>query len=374
MIRGPKAGGERRLEIDPDVRRARTPPRDLYFDPAWFEQQRERVFARTWQFASQEHGLEATGRVRPFVYMPGCLDEPLLLARDTHGVLRCMSNVCTHRGNAIVEGEWEVPFLRCRYHGRRFHLDGTFAYMPCFEGVENFPSERDYLQNVPIAAWRGLVFCSLTPAVPANDVVAEVERRVGMLPVTDWKFDSAWGRDYEFDANWALYLENYLEGFHIPFIHDGLTEKLDVKNYRYENFAHGTLQVGIASANEPAFDLPKGHPDFGQRIGAYYFWLFPTTLLNIYPWGLSLNVLQPLSPTRTRVRFLRFVTDASKLDSGAGSSLHQVEMEDEAVVVNCQKGMASRLYRGGRYSPVHETGTHHFHRLLANWMAGGTGL
>jgi hypothetical protein len=61
MIRGPKAGGERRLEIDPDVRRARTPPRDLYFDPAWFEQQRERVFARTWQFASQEHGLEATG-------------------------------------------------------------------------------------------------------------------------------------------------------------------------------------------------------------------------------------------------------------------------------------------------------------------------
>jgi choline monooxygenase len=374
MMRGSRQGGDRRLEIDPDVRRARTPPRDLYFDPQWFELQRERVFARAWQFASQEHGLEATGRVRSFTLMPGCLDEPLMLARDSHGVLRCLSNVCTHRGNLIVEGEWEVPFLRCRYHGRRFHLDGTFAFMPCFEEVENFPSERDYLPNVPIAAWRGLVFCSLAPAVAANDVIAEVERRIGALPVTNWTFDASWSREYEFDANWALYLENYLEGFHIPFIHDGLSEKLDVKNYRYENFAHGTLQIGIAGENEPAFELPADHPDFGRRVGAYYFWLFPTTLLNVYPWGLSLNVLEPRSPTRTRVRFLRFVADASKLDTGAGSSLDRVELEDEAVVANCQKGMMSRLYGGGRYSPVHETGTHHFHRLLASWMAGGVGI
>src|SRR5262245_42073010 len=195
---------ERRFEIDPDVRKARTPPRDLYFDPYWFELQKERVFARTWHYASQELGLEAPGRVRSFTHLPGCLDEPLLLARDPHGVLRCLSNVCTHRANLIVEGEWEVTTLRCRYHGRRFHLDGTFAYMPCFEGVEHFPSERDYLQSVPVAAWRGLLFTSLQPAVEAKDVVAAVERRIGTLPAISWVYDSASVRDYEFDANWAL--------------------------------------------------------------------------------------------------------------------------------------------------------------------------
>ncbi len=365
---------ERKIEIDPDVRKARTPPRELYFDPHWFEVQRERVFLRSWLFASHAQGLEGPGRVRPFTLLKGCLDEPLLLARDTHGTLRCLSNVCTHRGNMIVEGEWELANLRCRYHGRRFHLDGTFAYMPCFEGVEHFPSDRDYLPSVPVAEWRSVLFTSMQPAATSNEVIAEVERRIGMLGVTDWKFDTSFGRDYEFDANWALYLENYLEGFHIPFIHEGLTAKLDVKNYRYENFAHGTLQLGLANDDEPAFELPKGHPDYGQRIGAYYFWLFPTTLLNVYPWGLSLNVLEPLGPTRTRVKFLRFVTDATKLERGAGADLHRVEMEDEAVVLNTQVGMRSRLYRGGRYSPQHETGTHHFHRLLASWMNGGVGV
>lgn len=359
---------ERKFEIDPDVRRARTPPREFYFDPYWFELTKERVFTRTWHYASQEMGLEANGKMRPFTYLPGAIDEPLLLARDSHGILRCMSNVCTHRGNLIVEGEWEVPFLRCRYHGRRFHLDGTFAYMPCFDGVEHFPSERDYLPKVPVAAWRGLLFASLQPSVAANDVIAFVEKRLAGLEVLNWRYDSASIRDYEFDANWALYLENYLEGFHIPFIHEGLNAKLDSKNYRYENFESGTLQLGIAGPDELAFDLPPTHPDAGLRVGAFYFWLFPCTLLNVYPWGLSLNAIQPLSPTRTRVRFVRFVHDARKLEQGAGSSLHQVEMEDEAVVLNTQVGMRARLYRGGRYSPVHETGTHHFHRLLAQWL------
>jgi choline monooxygenase len=359
---------ERRIEVDPELKKARTPPKELYFHPQWFELQRERVFARSWHFISPASGLETPGRVRPFTLLPGVIDEPLLLARDTKGVLRCLSNVCTHRANLIVEGEWELPFLRCRYHGRRFHLDGTFAFMPCFEGVADFPSDRDYLQNVPVAAWRGLVFAGLAPATPADAMIGEVERRLAGLGITDWKFDASWGRDYEFDANWALYLENYLEGLHIPFIHESLNSKLEHREYRYVNFEHGTLQIGIASDGEPAFELPPDHPDHGERVGGYYFWLFPTTLLNVYPWGLSINVIQPLAPTRTRVRFLRFVAHEELLGKGAGSDLHRVEMEDEAVVLNTQIGVRSRLYRGGRYSPQHESGVHHFHRMLATWL------
>jgi choline monooxygenase len=104
------------------------------------------------------------------------------------------------------------------------------------------------------------------------------------------------------------------------------------------------------------------------RVAAYYWWLFPNLMFNIYPWGLSVNVVQPLGLARTRVLFRSFVADASLLGQGAGGALDPVEMEDEAVVLSVQRGIRSRLYGTGRYSPQHERGTHHFHRLLAQAM------
>ncbi len=103
-------------------------------------------------------------------------------------------------------------------------------------------------------------------------------------------------------------------------------------------------------------------------MAAYYFWLFPNLMLNFYPWGLSVNIVRPLGPTRTKVSFRYFVADESKRDEGAGAGLDRVELEDEGIVEQVQRGVESRLYDRGRYSPTGEIGTHHFHRLLAAFM------
>ena len=105
-------------------------------------------------------------------------------------------------------------------------------------------------------------------------------------------------------------------------------------------------------------------------MAAYWWWLFPATMLNLYPWGLAVNVVQPLSPTRTRVRYLTFVGDASLGGRGAGGDLDRVETQDEAVVQSVQRGLRSRVYRSGRYAPRHERGVHHFHRMLADALRG----
>jgi hypothetical protein len=55
-------------------------------------------------------------------------------------------------------------------------------------------------------------------------------------------------------------------------------------------------------------------------------------------------------------------------DKGVGADLHKVEMEDEEVVESVQRGVSSRLYDRGRFSPRREVGTHHFHHLLAQYM------
>jgi choline monooxygenase len=104
-------------------------------------------------------------------------------------------------------------------------------------------------------------------------------------------------------------------------------------------------------------------------MAGWYFWLFPNLMLNFYPWGLSVNVVKPLGPERTRVSFLTYVHDESLRGTGAGGDLHRVEMEDEEVVESVQRGVRSRLYDRGRYSPRRETGTHHFHGLLARVLS-----
>ena len=174
--------------------------------------------------------------------------------------------------------------------------------------------------------------------------------------------------DHAVRANWALYTENYLEGFHIPFVHPSLNAVLDFGDYTTELFPRSSLQLGIAKKDEACFELPPGSPDHGKRVAAYYWWIFPNLMFNFYPWGLSLNVVRPDGVDRCTVSFLTFVRDASKLGSGAGVGLDQVEKEDEEVVEAVQKGIRSRAYTQGRYSVTREQGTHHFHRLIAELM------
>jgi choline monooxygenase len=91
-------------------------------------------------------------------------------------------------------------------------------------------------------------------------------------------------------------------------------------------------------------------------------------MLNYYPWGLSINIIRPLAKDLTKVSFITYVSDHSKLDKGAGSGLDRVEREDEAIVEMVQRGMQSRFYSRGRYSPKREQGVHHFHSLLTKFL------
>jgi len=188
------------------------------------------------------------------------------------------------------------------------------------------------------------------------------------LPLNEFAFHPELSKEYHVKAHWALYCENYLEGFHIPFVHSGLNAVIDYGEYTTELFQYSSLQLGIAKADDDCFDLPPTSKDYGKNIAAYYFWVFPNMMFNFYPWGLSVNIVQPLAIDHTKVSFLTHIWKEEKYNHGAGSNLDKVEMEDEEVVQNVQKGIGSRFYQHGRYSVTREQGTHHFHRLIAEFM------
>jgi choline monooxygenase len=360
-----------RYSVDADITAATTLPGSFYTDPAAFADLREQVFARTWQWIGALDDVRDNGTLAPRDLLPGFFDEPLLLARDAAGMLRCLSNVCTHRGNILVNAPCKADQIRCGYHSRRFDLAGKMVFMPEFVGVKDFPTAKDDLAPVPFGEWRGHGFAAIDPTLPLDAVLGELDAFVGWMGMERFVHRPERDRDFEVAANWALYVENYLEGFHIPFVHAELNRVVDYGSYDTELLRYANVQVALAKPGESAFAIPKGARDAGRPIAAYYAWIFPNLMLNFYPWGLSVNVVEPIAIDRTRVRFRAFVGDASKLEHGAGAGLDRVEAEDEAIVAAVQRGVRSRFYGRGRYSPTRERGVHHFHRLLCESLAAG---
>ena len=347
--------------IDADIRQARTLPSRFYTDPEQFNRLKS-VFSG-WQFAAHSSEL-AAHTIQPLEHIEAINGESMILVQGDE--TRCMSNVCTHRGMRLALEPCTKKSLQCRYHGRTFNLDGSFRHMAEFEQVYNFPDEGDDLPQFPLKQWMGMFF---TAQGEGMDLPWKMlEERLGFLNPESFTHDETRDRDHSVDANWLLYVDNFLEGFHIPYVHPELNQALDYSGYVTETFDGGVIQIGKAMEGDVKFDLPAGHPDEGQDIAAYYLWLFPNMMFNFYPWGLSLNIVVPVSHNSCRVLYRGYVRDAELANKGAGSVLDIVEDQDQWVIEEVQRGMESSVYDRGRYSPTKEQGVHHFHRMLARFL------
>ena len=354
------------FEVHANIAEAKTIHTAVYHDADVFQVLLEKIFVPSWQFIASCDELPTEDYYFPFSFLPPLLDEPLVAVKNTVGNFDCFSNVCTHRGNLLaIEACTSKHGLVCKYHGRRFSADGKMVFMPEFKEVQNFPSSNDDLPRFPIHQWGNWLFTSLAAQSSPPPAYEWMSKRLGFLHFDQFRYDASRDSSFTIHANWALYCENYLEGFHIPFVHASLNQVLDFGSYETITQDDGILQIGYAKEGELCFDLPADHPDYGKNVAAYYYFVFPNLMFNFYPWGLSLNIVAPLSVDQTRVTFKTYILDDHKYNQGAGSDLSTVEMEDEAIVENVQKGTQSRVYQHGRYSVTRETGTHHFHRLLA---------
>ena len=345
--------------IAADIRLARTLPSRFYHDESIFKSLLS-VF-NGWQYAVHKSELEINS-IMPIEHIESITGEPTILVKGSD--VKAMSNICTHRGMRLVTRPCTKTNLQCEYHGRTFNLDGMMKHMPEFEQAIGFPSGSDNLHEFQLNIWKGLYFISQNSE--QDHAILELNNRFDFLDIESFTHDQSRDRDHTISANWMLYVDNYLEGFHIPFVHPELNQTLDYSGYTTEIFEGGVLQIGKASQGDVKFDLPHNHPDYGQDIAAYYLWLFPNMMFNFYPWGLSVNIVIPVSPSETRVIYRGYVKDESLAQEGAGSILDTVEIQDQEIIEQVNKSMRSKVYDRGRYSPTREQGVHHFHRIISS--------
>lgn len=352
-------------KVNPDIKYAETLPSSFYRDKDKFIAISDKLLSSSWQMVGDENLFAGDNNIIPISFYDDVISEPLLLIRQENNIIKCLSNVCTHRGNLLINKPTKSNKLLCGYHGRKFHLDGKFESMPEFENAKDFPRSCDHLTDIPLEKWNQFLFINLNNNLDFSSISSALNERVGFLPIKSFTKDPTRSKDYIVKAHWALYCDNYLEGFHIPYVHPALNQAVEYGSYETVIYDYCNLQIGYSKNETESFELHEGHPDYGKKVAAYYYWVFPNLMLNFYPWGMSVNIIQPIDHETTKVSFISYVFDESKIDSSAGALLDAVEMEDELVVQDVQKGIQSRFYSTGRFSPSKEKGVHHFHSLIS---------
>jgi choline monooxygenase len=357
--------------IDPDIARAWTLPSSLYTDASVFAEEKERIFARTWQVVGHASQVANPGDY----FTTNLVGEPLLFVRGADGGLRGFYNVCRHRAGPPAEGCGSRKLFRCGYHGWTYGLDGALISATEAEGVEGFRVEDFALAPVQTEEWFNLIFANLQPdAPPLLESLGELPSQTEKFPFTEMKLFER--RTYEMKCNWKTYVDNYLEGYHLPSVHPGLNRELDYNAYVVEPYARHVRQFSPIRGAQPGDATPRRYQQAREdssssSLTTDYFWIFPNWMLNCYPDNVSLNIVLPVEPERTLAIFEWYLPEKDYASPTAKASVDfsdQIQMEDVAICEAVQKNLRSRSYTRGRFSVKQEKGVHAFHRMYAEAM------
>ncbi|HUJ57515.1 MAG TPA: SRPBCC family protein [Kofleriaceae bacterium] len=367
--------------VDDDIRRAEGLPAAAFVERAFLERELGTLFARAWQIVPESgddpRSLDEQVAARGARVPVTVLGRPLFLQRGwDDDVLRAFPNSCTHAWFPLVLGASRGPTLVCGQHGRRFDCAGRFVSQQGFAAMEGFPRACDHLTALPVAAWRRLTWLSLDPAARAF-ALPEVDASLAAMPALPARM-SAETRDVA--GNWKQHAANYLDHFHIGFVHrapGGLADAIDLASYTTELYEGSVLQWvyardpgdGFAPAQLPA----RFHDPAGRRVFALWWFVFPNVALSFYPWGLSVNVYSPIvdRPDATRFIWYQYAIDRelhAERDRRWLSA--QVDAEDVDALAQVSRGLRSGLAPRGRFAPEHERGVHWFHRRVAREVWG----
>lgn len=331
-----------------------------YVDAARLARERDLVFARSWQLAAHQGQLANVGDH----VVADVAGREVLVLRHPDGGLRAFHNVCRHRAGPLATGCGSgMKQISCRYHGWTYTLDGVLRSAPEMQDARDFDLGSVRLHPVRVQAWQGLVFVALSPQVPPfAEVFNGIAERIHPVDLGVLRFLRRVA--YEIDCHWKVYVDNFLEGYHLPHVHPGLSRVLDYRAYDTEVFDWHSLQ------HSP---LRNAQGIYGDGEAWYYF-AYPNTMLNIMPGRLQTNRVVPLGERRCRVEFDYYYADdpaARARIEGDERFSDEIQAEDIAICEAVQRGLASGVYEPGRLCPKREAGVWHFHNLLRRAYAAG---
>lgn len=345
-------------KFEPGLSRASTLPSYWYFDSRIFKDEKEKVFYKTWQLVGREEQVKEQGQY----FTATICDEPIVVVRGNDSCLRVFSNVCRHRAGLVATGEGRRKTLQCNYHGWTYNLEGKLNATPEFDGVECWNKEDVCLPEFKVETWAGLIFVNLDNS--CEPLSRTLEDLPSLIKLNMSQMKLAARKEWLIDCNWKTYVDNYLEGYHIPIIHPALHRELDYANYVVETKSFYSIQHSPLRKDTPGRLRVSDNKEENQ---AQYFWIFPNLMLNVYYDNFSTNLIVPLSPEKTLTVFEWYFLEPEKNQEKINGTVEfsdEIQIEDIGICETVQRNLHSRTYTNGRYSVKRENGVHHFHGLL----------
>ena len=374
------------MNVDKDIAKAEGLPARVFTDPAILELELETIFKKNWLLVPESSAEDARTDARPWderLKQRGArapltmLDRPLYLQRGwKDSKLRLLPNVCTHAWYPLTAGEGRSEKLICAQHGRQYDAAGKCLSQPGFPpkaGV--FPRACDHLTEFETKTYGPLLFtCFGGPELPLEKITDKIDESIGALPIEKLKRRPQKSEFREVDGNWKQHAWNYMDKFHVQFLHKapgGLADAIELASYKTELHEGCSLQWAFAKDPDSGFDpdfLPARLRAPGKTVFALWWFIYPNLTLNFYPWGLSVNSYEPIPgrPDKSLFRWYSWSWDDKKMNEREKCWLsEQVDTEDVEAMTLVRRGARSGLAPRGRFSATEETGPHWFHHAVS---------
>jgi choline monooxygenase len=350
-------------------------PGHVYTSPEFFALERDLTFSRNWVCAGVIDDLPAPGDILP-IDIAGI---PLLLVHGQDGQIRAFHNICRHRGARLVSAPTRRNAVVCPYHAWAYALDGKLQRTPSFCGPDQsthpgFDADKHGLLPVRCERWHRLLFVNLDPN--AKSLLDHIAPLVARWKAYDFSLLRHGGSQrWELKANWKLAVENFVERYHLPFVHPTLNSVSSVKHTLHITDGEGFVGVGSRNfaAPQPAGKELPTFPGLNaeQSTRAEYVELFPNVMIGVHYHHVYAFILTPVAVDQTLERFeFFFVGDEAMTPHYAETREKMIDLirlvngEDIDIVQRLHAGCTSPAMQGSVFSPVMEDTTHKFQKIV----------
>ena len=342
-------------------------PAAAYTEQAFYDRECRTLWYDQWVFVGFAHEMAAPGDAVPVTVGK----HPLLLIRDKTGEINAFHNVCRHRCAKLVDEPANLGrVLRCPYHAWVYGLDGKLRTAPHFGGPdlqfpEGFAREDFGLKAVRTALWEDWIFVNLSGGAPAfADYVRPLQDKLEGLSLAE--LTPIGSIDFgEVRCNWKFLMENFIEPYHVQYLHKTTTNQPLLDHYTVED---GACLGSAVDISETKARVPAGQT---LDVSSRYLTLFPNFVLGWYfPDQMGVYLNQPVAPGVTRQRRMLYHRQADGLDARAVDDLKKlwfdVHKEDHWICERMQQGWSSPAAAtiGGVLSPHWESSVRRFQEFV----------
>jgi choline monooxygenase len=378
-------GLQRRTMLDAPLQHAKGLPGRIYHDPEIWDLERRTVFRKGWFAAAYASELPEQGDVLPI----SIAGWELVFARGPDGRVRCFHNICRHRGTKLVMEKANVRSIRCGWHCWTYSLSGELTATPLIGGhrvneAEGLEHAGLGLLPVRVEQWMDALFVNIDgQAPPLSQHLQPLEDHLKPYEIADVRLGAASVEEVEISANWKVFLEGGLEGYHLPWVHPALEQptgyEITVVDDCFIDTA-GSLarypRLGTADGAPPRFPFLRRAREAeaaGERLPYAICFTVPTAIVAAWPEHLMITMVRPVSIDCTRIR-RRFyflgdaATDPATQEARRGmAAFHdKVAREDLAYAAEVHRlgRLRDEIELDTRFAPYWEAGVHAFQQYI----------